>query len=68
MESLIREPYGCFEQTSATTYPMVMGLAYLKSHKSSPKVQELILKSCDILKKGYQKLVGYECKKGGYDW
>jgi len=26
LESLIRDPYGCFEQTSSTTYPMVMAL------------------------------------------
>ena len=47
---------------------MVMGLTYLKSHKSSPKVQALIVKACEMLKKGYKKLSGYECKKGGYDW
>jgi len=26
IESLIRDPFGCFEQTSSTTYPMVMAL------------------------------------------
>ena len=26
MASLISQPYGCFEQTSSTTYPMVMAL------------------------------------------
>ena len=30
MESLIREPNGCFEQTSSTTYPMTMALGLLK--------------------------------------
>jgi hypothetical protein len=26
IQALIQDPYGCFEQTSATTYPMVMAL------------------------------------------
>jgi uncharacterized protein YfaS (alpha-2-macroglobulin family) len=26
LESLVRDPYGCFEQTSSVTYPMVMAL------------------------------------------
>jgi len=26
IEALIRNPYGCFEQTSSVTYPMVMAL------------------------------------------
>lgn len=29
VKSLIRDPYGCFEQTSSTTYPMVMALQLL---------------------------------------
>lgn len=29
IKSLIRDPYGCFEQTSSTTYPMVMALQLL---------------------------------------
>lgn len=31
IEKLIKDPYGCFEQTSATTYPMVMALSFLKA-------------------------------------
>lgn len=30
LEALIREPCGCFEQTSATTYPLVMAQQYFK--------------------------------------
>lgn len=29
LESLVRDPYGCFEQTSSVTYPMVMALQLL---------------------------------------
>jgi uncharacterized protein YfaS (alpha-2-macroglobulin family) len=31
VEALIQEPYGCFEQTSSTTYPMVMAMQFLKA-------------------------------------
>ena len=32
MERLIQEPYGCFEQTSSTTYPLVMAQQYFTTH------------------------------------
>jgi len=31
IEALIQDPYGCFEQISATTYPLVMALGYLNA-------------------------------------
>ena len=31
LETLIREPCGCFEQTSSTTYPLVMALLLMKA-------------------------------------
>ena len=30
LEALIQEPCGCFEQTSSTTYPLVMAQMYFK--------------------------------------
>jgi uncharacterized protein YfaS (alpha-2-macroglobulin family) len=71
VEALIREPYGCFEQTSATTYPMVMALEFLKAlpdKDTNPKVQELILKSEEILKRGYDKLIKFQTPEKGYEW
>ena len=32
LERLLQEPYGCFEQTSSSTYPLVMAQQYFKSH------------------------------------
>ena len=32
INSLIRDPYGCFEQTSSTNYPLVMAMMYFKTH------------------------------------
>jgi len=31
LDALLRMPYGCFEQTSSTTYPNVLVLDYLKT-------------------------------------
>ena len=66
LERLIREPYGCFEQTSSTTYPLVMAQQYFQSHVGVDP--ELIERSQAILSKGYDRLIGFECKSGGFEW
>lgn len=66
MERLIREPNGCFEQTSSTTYPLVMAQQYFKSHQGVDP--SLIQRSATILQKGYDRLTGFECPGGGYEW
>ncbi|WP_394748795.1 TonB-dependent receptor plug domain-containing protein [Spongiimicrobium salis] len=66
IEGMIRKPYGCFEQTSSSTYPNIMVLKYLKeSGKSNPKIERRALK---FIKEGYQKLIGFETKEGGFEW
>lgn len=66
LERLIQEPYGCFEQTSSSTYPLVMAQQYFLSHQGvDPK---LIERSRELLKKGYERLTGFECKGKGYEW
>ena len=32
LERLLQEPHGCFEQTSSTTYPLIMAQQYFLSH------------------------------------
>lgn len=66
LERLIREPNGCFEQTSSSTYPLVMAQQYFKSHAGIDP--DLIRRSNEMLKKGYKRLTGYECQNGGYEW
>ncbi|MAE67737.1 MAG: A-macroglobulin complement component [Phycisphaeraceae bacterium] len=66
LERLIREPYGCFEQTSSTTYPLVMAQQYFLSHTGVDP--EIVTRSGAMLEKGYRKLVGFECTKKGYEW
>jgi len=66
LERLIREPHGCFEQTSSTTYPLVMAQQYFLSHTGVEPA--LIERSRSLLDKGYAKLVSFECKQKGYEW
>jgi hypothetical protein len=66
LAALIREPYGCFEQTSSTTYPLVMAQQYFMSHQGVDPA--LIEKSSAILQTGYDRLRGFESKSGGYEW
>jgi hypothetical protein len=66
LKRLMREPHGCFEQTSSTTYPLVMAQQYFKSHAGVDP--EIIRRSNELLEKGYKRLVGFECKKRGYEW
>jgi len=63
---LIQEPYGCFEQTSSTTYPLVMAQQYFQSHTGvDPAV---VRQAGETLARGYERLVGFECKQKGYEW
>ena len=66
LERLIREPNGCFEQTSSTNYPLVMAQEYFTSHQDVDP--SLVSRSRTMLKNGYDRLIGFECSDGGYEW
>lgn len=66
LERMIQDPYGCFEQTSSTSYPLTMAQQYFKSHAGvDPK---LVRAASEKLDAGYQRLVGFECSEKGYEW
>ncbi len=73
LDALLREPHGCFEQTSTSNYPNLLVLNYLKeSDQTKPEVER---RARDLLARGYQKLTSFECtnttkgnKKEGYEW
>ncbi len=70
LEGLLREPHGCFEQTSTSNYPNLLILDYLReSEQSRPNVES---RARELLGRGYQKLTSFEClnqsKKQGYEW
>ncbi len=66
LEALIRDPYGCFEQTSSTSYPLVMAQQYFTTHANVDP--SLIARSREKLDKAYQRLTGFECDKKGFEW
>jgi uncharacterized protein YfaS (alpha-2-macroglobulin family) len=64
LDSILRMPYGCFEQTSSTTYPNVLVLDYLRAtNQASPEVQ---LKAEQYINLGYQRLTTFEVGGGGF--
>jgi uncharacterized protein YfaS (alpha-2-macroglobulin family) len=64
LDALLRMPFGCFEQTSSTTYPNVLVLDYLKSTgQTSPEVQ---MKAEEYINLGYQRLTTFEVRGGGF--
>ncbi|MGL4552040.1 MAG: alpha-2-macroglobulin family protein, partial [Gemmataceae bacterium] len=72
MEGLLREPSGCFEQTSTTNYPNVLTLDFLRDQKkSSPALEG---KARGLLERGYKRLASFECEnpaqksKQGFEW
>jgi hypothetical protein len=71
LEGLLREPGGCFEQTSTSNYPNLLVLDYLKStEQANPEVER---RARGMLDRGYQMLTSFECtdpqsQKRGYEW
>ncbi|MEW6735353.1 MAG: alpha-2-macroglobulin family protein, partial [Acidobacteriota bacterium] len=64
LDSLIRLPYGCFEQTSSTTYPNVLALDYMRTTKHI--TAEIAAKAESFISIGYQRLVTFEVSGGGF--
>ena len=58
---MLREPGGCFEQTSTSNYPNVLILDYLKeSDQANPAAMK---RARELLERGYAKLTAFECRK-----
>ncbi|MBX9942094.1 MAG: hypothetical protein K2Y32_22710 [Candidatus Obscuribacterales bacterium] len=66
LERMIQDPYGCFEQTCSTSYPLTMAQQYFMSHTGvNPKLVETSKQKLDS---GYKRLVSYWCPDRGYEW
>ncbi|VTR94630.1 a-macroglobulin complement component : Uncharacterized protein OS=Cystobacter violaceus Cb vi76 GN=Q664_21445 PE=4 SV=1: A2M_N: A2M: Thiol-ester_cl: A2M_comp [Gemmata massiliana] len=72
LDGLLREPYGCFEQTSTTNYPNALILDYMnQTNQTNPAAA---VKAKGLLDKGYGRLTSFECldtpekAKHGFEW
>jgi len=66
LQRMIQDPYGCFEQTSSTSYPLTMAQQYFLSHTGvDPKLVETSRQKLDA---GYKQLLGFWCPDRGYEW
>jgi uncharacterized protein YfaS (alpha-2-macroglobulin family) len=65
-EGLLQLPHGCFEQTSAAAYPNVLVFEYLSKSPNPP--EEALRRAGHYLNVGYQRLLTFECRGGGFDW
>jgi len=66
IESILRQPSGCFEQTSSSTYPNIMVLQYLQEHEVDEP--NILTRANQLIKQGYQRLITYETQQQGYEW
>ncbi|HUS67921.1 MAG TPA: MG2 domain-containing protein [Kofleriaceae bacterium] len=65
LEGMLQEPYGCFEQTSSTTYP---NLLVLRLIEDAPRMRAIRERARDLVGRGYQRLISYEVSGGGFSW
>ncbi len=66
MDSILRMPGGCFEQTSSSTYPNTLALDYMKRTKKL--TPEIHAKAEGFIANGYQRLLTFEVAGGGFSW
>jgi len=66
LEGLLREPHGCFEQTTSTTYPNLLVLHLLEGSRGADA--GIVANARELVGKGYQRLLKYEVEGGGFSW
>jgi uncharacterized protein YfaS (alpha-2-macroglobulin family) len=66
LDSMLQVPSGCFEQTTSTTWPNVLVTRYLDQTKQN--TPEITLKAESLISAGYQRLLTFEHRTGGFSW
>ncbi|QJX00640.1 alpha-2-macroglobulin family protein [Frigoriglobus tundricola] len=72
LDGLLREPSGCFEQTSTTNYPNTLILDYMnQTNQVNPGAAK---RAKELLARGYGRLTSFECPdtplatRQGFEW
>jgi hypothetical protein len=66
LDSMLQTPYGCFEQTTSTTWPNVLVMSYMQeAGQITPEIQ---MKAESLISAGYQRLLTFEHPGGGFSW
>jgi alpha-2-macroglobulin-like protein len=66
LERMIRQPNGCFEQTSSTNYPNLLVVNLLGT--TNNYASDIAATAMQHLDFGYKRLKTFEVKGGGFDW
>ena len=65
-ETMLKEPNGCFEQTTSTAWPNTLVVNYLTvTGQMTPELEET---SHALVTRGYQRLLTFESPTGGFNW
>jgi hypothetical protein len=66
LDSILKVPTGCFEQTTSSTWPNVLVTRYMKATgQITPEIQ---MKAESLMSAGYQRLLTFEHTGGGFSW
>ncbi len=66
LAGILREPHGCFEQTTSATFPNILVLQLMRENQVyKPEIEQKALSMIDA---GYKRLISFECKTGGFEW
>ncbi len=63
---LVKEPHGCFEQISATSYPLIQAERLISSRPAPD--ERLRERMRAMLQMSYDQLIAYEVPDGGFSW
>ncbi len=65
LDAILHMPFGCFEQTSSTTYPNILALNYMQ--QTDQITPEIEMKAREYINLGYQRLLTFEINDGGFE-
>jgi hypothetical protein len=66
MDSMLKMPGGCFEQTTSSAWPNIMVYKYLlATGQDDPALMD---RAVDLIRSGYQRILTFESPTGGYNW